>query len=164
MKIALLSDVHDRDLKLLAALEAAKELGCTHLFFMGDFATVSTFRLLCEEWKHGIDAVFGNNEYDWDAFHRVANRHAHVTLHGTIGCVTTEDGRRCYLTHLPWKALQAAESGQYDAVFYGHTHCADITQMGACLLVNPGEIQGRQAKPSIGVYDTTEHQVALYNV
>lgn len=164
MKIALLSDVHDHELRLLSALERARELGCTHLFFMGDIATLSTFRMLCEEWTHGIDAVFGNNEYDWDAFHRMANRYAHVTLHGTVATLTTADNRRCYLTHLPWKALQAAESGEYDAVFYGHTHSADISQMGSCLLVNPGEIQGRQAPPGIGVYDTAAHQVTLYTV
>lgn len=162
MKIALLSDVHDHELRLLSALAIARELGCTHLFFMGDIATLSTFRLLCEEWKHGIDAVFGNNEYDWDAFHRVANQYAHVVLHGTIATLTTEDNRRCYLTHLPWKALQAAESGLYDAVFYGHTHSAEVARVGSCLLANPGEIQGRQARPSIGVYDTAAHEVNLY--
>lgn len=164
MKIALLSDVHDNELRLLAAMEQAKALKCTHLFFLGDMATPGTFRLLCEEWPHGIDAIFGNNEYDWDAFHRIANQHAHVILHGTEATLTTEDNRRCYLTHQPWQAQQAAESGQYDVVFYGHTHHADITHVKGCLLANPGEIQGRQAPPSIGVYDTSTHQVSLYYV
>lgn len=153
MLIALLSDIHDHTTHLLLALHAAKQEGCTHLLFMGDMASASTFRTLRGEWKHGIDLVFGNNEYELGAFRQMAETWAQTTLHGDEANISL-DGRRIYFTHLPWSATKAAESGLYDAVFFGHTHCAEQSLLGGTLVVNPGEVYGRQGAPSIGVYDT----------
>lgn len=153
MRIALLSDIHDHITHLLLALEAARAGGCTHLLFMGDMAELSTFRTLLEEWGHPIDLVFGNNEYQLREFRKMAATRDNTTMHGEIADITLQN-RRIFFCHLPWAALKAAESGAYDAVFYGHTHAADLRSVGNTLLVNPGEIYGRQSRPSIAVYDT----------
>ena len=153
MLIALLSDIPDHTTHLLLALHAAEQEGCTHLLFMGDMASASTFRTLREEWEHGIDLVFGNNEYELGVFRQMAETWAQTTLHGDEADITL-DGSRIYFTHLPWSATKATESGLYDAVFFGHTHSAEQRQLGGTLVVNPGEVYGRQGAPSIGVYDT----------
>ena len=163
MLVALLSDIHDHTTHLLLALQAAKEAGCSHLFFMGDMAGISTFRTLREEWPHGIDMVFGNNEYEIKSFERLADQWDQTTLHGYEAELEL-DGRRIYFTHLPWAALRAADSGRYDAVFFGHTHQAEQMLRGQTLLTNPGEIQGRQGAPGIGIYDTVSNSVRFLSI
>lgn len=163
MLIALLSDIHDHTTHLLMALHAAREMGCTHLLFMGDMAGTSTFRTLREEWPHGMNLVFGNNEYDTHTFFRMAEQWSDTTLHGMQADITL-DTRRIYFTHLPWSAVKAAETGLYDAVFYGHTHCPESRQIGTTLLANPGEVCGRQGAPTIGVYDTNSNSIRFVTI
>lgn len=160
MRVALLSDIHDHTTHLLLALQAAREAGCEHLLFMGDMAGTTTFRTLREEWHAGIDLVLGNNEYETGAFQRMAKAWAQTTLHGYEADIVL-DHRHIYFTHLPWHALNVAQAGTHDAVFYGHTHEPEIAMIGRTLLVNPGEIYGRQGPPGIGIYDTTTNTARL---
>ena len=153
MLVALLSDVHDHTTHLLLALHAAREEGCTHLLFMGDMAGFSTFRTMRDNWEYPMELVFGNNEFEKHAFCRAAEKWSQTQLHGDAADIVL-NSRRIFFTHLPWTATRAAESGHYDAVFFGHTHEAEIQQVNETLVVNPGEVYGRQSKPSIGVYDT----------
>ena len=163
MRAALLSDIHDHVTHLLLALEAARAEGCTHLLFMGDMAELSTFHLLMEEWEQPIDLVLGNNEYQIGTFRKLADTRGNVRFHGEEADIQLH-GRSIFFCHLPWTALKAAESGQYDAVFYGHTHAAEIRQLGHTLLANPGEIYGRQSRPSIGIYDTENNTAHLIHI
>ena len=163
MLIALLSDIHDHTTNLLLAVNAARTEQCTHMLFMGDMATMSTFRTLREEWGHHIDLVFGNNEYEISAFQRAAQQWHRVTLHGECADISL-GGRRIFFCHLPWIAAKAAESGHYDAVFFGHTHESEIHHIGKTLIANPGEVYGRRGKPGIGIYDTESNTVRMVNI
>lgn len=163
MRIALLSDIHDHTNHLLLAVHAARAEKCEHLLFMGDMASLSTFRTLREEWGHHIDLVFGNNEYEISAFQRAAQQWHRVTLHGECADIIL-DGRRIFFCHLPWTAAKAAESGNYDAVFFGHTHVPEVLTVRNTLVANPGEVYGRQGKPSIGIYDTESNTVRIVNI
>lgn len=160
MLVALLSDIHDHTTRLLLALHAARKHGCSHLLFMGDMAGTSTFRTLREEWSYDMHLVFGNNEYDTHTFLRMAEQWPDTTMHGMQADISLGN-RRIFFTHLPWHALKAAETGLYDAVFYGHTHCPESRQIGATLLANPGEVCGRRGAPTIGVYDTDSNTIRI---
>ncbi len=166
MLVALISDIHDHSTRMLLALERARELGCTHLLCMGDFSSIPTFRLLCEEWEHGLDAVFGNNEWERTSFLRVAEEYPNAALHGDAATVTLGD-RTVFFCHYPQLAARAAESGRYDAIFFGHTHHAELRPAVDGyhpLIVNPGDVQGRYGSPSMAVYDTdsnTAQRVSL---
>lgn len=163
MLLALLSDIHDHTTHLLLALQAAQEHGCTHLLFMGDMASVSTFRTLREEWPHPIDLVLGNNEYEIDTFQRLSTLWPHTRFHGTHADIVL-NGRHLFFCHLPWTASQAAASGRYDAVFYGHTHIPDQQMSGHTLLANPGEVCGRHGSPTMGLYNTTDNSFRLLTI
>ncbi len=163
MRIALISDIHDHSTRLLVALERAQKLGCEHLLCMGDLAQISTLRLLCEEWTPGADIVFGNNEWQRESFLRVADEYPHVTLHGDTAGIQL-GGRQIFFCHYPHVAARAAESGRYDAIFFGHTHRAEIHPAipgRLPLFVNPGDVQGRYGKPSMAVYDTENNRARL---
>ncbi len=163
MRVALLSDIHDNITHLLLALHTAEQHGCTHLLFMGDMTAASTFRTLREEWPHPIDLVFGNNEYELNAFSRIAEASANTRLHGTAANIEL-DKRRLFFTHLPRDAYKTAEAGNHDAVFYGHTHTQEIRTIGSTLVVNPGEIYGRNGVPSIGIYDTLTNSASIIRI
>ena len=124
MKLAILSDIHDKEDNLLLALNKAQHLQCEHLLFLGDMTSLSTFRTLREGWPHGIDLVLGNNEWQLAEFKRAAKQWPRTTLHGKQGDLCL-GGRRLFICHLPCPAELAAQSGLYDATFYGHTHEAE---------------------------------------
>lgn len=163
MLVALLSDIHDHTTHLLLALQAAKERGCTHLLFMGDMASASTFCLLREEWPHPLDLVFGNNEYELQTFERMASQWPHTTLHGDLADITLGE-RRLFFCHLPRDAGRAVRSGKYDAVFFGHTHQAEVCTSGHTLIANPGEVYGRREAPGFAVYNTETNTVQLISL
>jgi predicted phosphodiesterase len=61
--------------------------------------------------------------------------------------------------HFPALARNAAASGNYSAVFFGHTHRrawekVRLDSGAEVLLANPGDIEGRYAAPGGLVYDT----------
>lgn len=163
MKIAVLSDIHDHTTHLLLALEAAREAGCVRMIYLGDMVHSNTLTTLLREWELPLDIVFGNNEYELEVFDRIVQGAPHATLHGDAGALEA-DGKRIFFCHLPSYARRAADSGRFDAVFYGHTHCADIQMYGTVLLANPGEVLGRQSAASIGVYNTEEHHFSVFPI
>ncbi len=160
MKIALLSDVHDNINNLLAALQGAKEAGCTHLFYMGDIVEHATLNLLLEEWGQPADIVFGNNEYD-KAAHLQLTRQYPQARHHRYEAELCIDGRKVYFTHLPYQIAAKAESLNYDAVFYGHTHVAEQYSHQGTLIANPGEVGGVRRPPQFGIYDTQTNSVTF---
>ncbi len=162
MLIALISDIHGHESHLLLALARAQELGCTHLFCMGDIAELSTLRLLCEEWTQEADLVFGNNEWQQALMERLVEQYPHITLHGRTAQLVL-GGRRIFFCHYPWVAAKAAQEGSYDAIFFGHTHVAELYPAadGLPLFANPGELQGRSGRISMAVYDTDSNTAQL---
>lgn len=167
MLVAVLSDVHDSVTRLLTALAYAREAGCTHLLFAGDMESSTTFRLMREEWPHGMDVVFGNNETERVTFAHLAQEWEATRLHGDVGTLKLA-GRRLFLTHYPHVAAQAAATGEFDAAFFGHSHKAEsvyvsTAQGGRCLLANPGEVCGlRYGHPTFGIYNTDDNTFSLH--
>lgn len=154
MKIAILSDIHDRLDHLEAALEKAKSMGCERLFYLGDFCAPFTLRALIDGFPGTINAVLGNNDGDPLFLGRVEAQSENLHLHGYFADFNVRD-LRIALTHSPKIAKAVALSGQYNAVFFGHTHVAENTVLdNGTILANPGEIMGRFGKVTFGIYDT----------
>ncbi len=163
MKIALMSDVHDRTENLLLALYQAKQAGCARLFYMGDIVELSTLNLMLEEWQLPAYLVFGNNEYDRASHQRMAAQYKDIVHHGYEAEIEVEN-RNIYFTHLPYQVSEKAESGKYHAVFFGHTHVAEQFTRQGTLVVNPGEVGGVRRPPSFAVYDTETNDVRFYRI
>ncbi len=65
-------------------------------------------------------------------------------------------GTRLAYCHYPKYAEKLAESGRYDVVFYGHNHKPWEEKIGRTVLLNPGEIQARDGKPTFAIYDLSK--------
>lgn len=165
MLVAIMSDVHDRQRNLLTALKRAKELGCEHLLYLGDFVHPSTLQVMLESWLQPLDFVLGNNEYELEAFDALASQRANVHFHGYDGDAVLGE-RHIFFTHTPHDAIsRGLNSGLYDAVFYGHTHAsAAFTAPDKTLMVNPGELYGRRESPGFAVYCTRSNTVTFHKI
>ncbi|OGM28047.1 hypothetical protein A2962_05525 [Candidatus Woesebacteria bacterium RIFCSPLOWO2_01_FULL_39_61] len=70
------------------------------------------------------------------------------------------DGKKLAFCHYPKLGELLAKSGEYDAVFYGHTHEVRNEVMGKPLLLNPGVVCGinfdkaAYGKETYAIYDT----------
>ena len=157
MKIAILSDIHDRLDHLEAILTRVSEEGPERLFFLGDFCAPFSLAALAEGFKGPIDAVFGNNDGDEYLLCKIAAGFPQVTLHGHLAELDL-GGRKIALHHYPDVALRLAESGAYDAVFSGHDHERYLRLVGDTIWANPGEIMGRLGAPGFGIYESEDNR------
>lgn len=156
MKVAVLSDIHDRLDHLSWALKWVKQTEGERLFFLGDFCAPFTLDALGEGFEGPIDAVFGNNDGDQFLLSKVAAKYDQITLHAPLAELEV-DGRKAALNHYPEIGKRLAESGAYDAVFTGHDHLRYIHKIGDAIWANPGELMGRLGAPSFGVWDTRDN-------
>jgi putative phosphoesterase len=149
VKIAIVSDSHDRAPLLAAAVNAAKAAGAQLVLHCGDLIGAMTLRPTL---RLGLPVhlVHGNNLGDAQALHQLAGESGgQLTYHGADAALTLA-GRRVFATHYPHYARGLACTGDYDIVCCGHSHAASVAQQptvtGATTwLLNPGTVAGLAA-------------------
>ena len=156
MRIAIFSDSHDNIWNLDKALAAVNEAGCERLLHCGDLVAPFIVAQIAQAFDGPVHIVEGNNDGDGRLQQQVTADFSHVTLHGPYAELEL-GGRRLALIHYPQPARRIAQSGLFDLVCYGHDHQPHWERIGACLLVNPGEVMGRYGAPSWGLYDCANH-------
>ena len=162
MKIGVLSDIHENFHNLILALDELKRLHVDHIFCLGDLINEGVAKVLAIS-EVPVFMIWGNNDGEVIGVVKTAYREGSaLTVSGNTYDFVEVDGRSLFLTHYDDLARPMAQSGQYDAVFYGHTHLAEIATEGDCLIVNPGEISAQKTrKATIAVYDTTSNSAEL---
>lgn len=161
MKIAILSDIHDNIWALKKVMDEIA--GVDVLLFCGDFCAPFSLALMAERFRGPIHCVAGNNDGDVLLLIRNAEKAGNVTWHGPFADLQL-DGRRIFMHHYPAIAERVAASGQYDLVCCGHSHQAEIRQVKATTLLNPGEVMGRFGHSTFALYDTATGQAELKEV
>jgi putative phosphoesterase len=152
--IGVFSDVHDNLENLRKALLIYKERGVQTLIFCGDFCSPIPSRVMAGEFEGEIHVVFGNGDGDRFAISNLARtQFPNLKLHGEYAELEFE-GVKVAVTHYPFYARALARTGDYQAVFSGHTHVQSEERIGACLWLNPGEVLGWQGRPTCAIYDT----------
>ncbi len=163
MRVGVFSDVHDNLPSLERVLGAFADLGLTTLIFCGDFCSPIPARRIAA-FEGDVHCVFGNGDGDRFAMLRHALTEAtNFRLHGEHAELVL-DGRRVAVTHYPLYAQALARTGDYDAVFSGHTHESSMERFGDCLWVNPGEVLGWKGSPTYAVYDTGSNSAEILGV
>lgn len=147
MLIAALSDIHDRVGNLARVLEALAAHSPGILLCCGDITTPETLEVLAG-FEAPVHFCLGNCDQAGAAALLKFAR-SRLSLKGSakiMGSLKIPGGEVAF-THFPETARQAASSGKFKAVFYGHTHQARVEWVekdgNPCLLANPGDIQGR---------------------
>jgi putative phosphoesterase len=163
MKIAIMSDSHDNIWNIRKALETIASEGVAMIIHCGDY--IAPFSL--QELDHAgipVHGVFGNNDGDQylltsQAFTILNN----VTLHGICGNQDI-DGKKIAFTHEYVKARGMTAEGNYDLVCYGHSHEHKQEEIDGVILLNPGEIMGKDGNPGFCIYDTTRGDIQRINI
>lgn len=160
MRIGVFSDVHDNLAMLQAALDAFSARDVSTAIFCGDFCSPIPSRAM-GAWGGAVHCVFGNGDGDRFAIGAVAReQYPNLTLHGEYAELEL-GGRRLAVTHYPFYAQALARTGDYDAVFCGHSHQMKQERIGACLLLNPGEVLGAFGSSTVAVYDSETNSAEI---
>lgn len=153
MKIAVMSDSHDHILNLRKALDLIVSQNCGMIIHCGDFVAPFVFKELLQS-NIQVHCVFGNNDGDRYLLTRYAqDSSGQITLSAMIGHIVVE-GLRIAFTH-EWPVAEGlAFTGRYDLVCFGHSHQHVQQQIGKTLVLNPGEIMGKDGDPGFCIIDT----------
>ena len=147
MKIAIVSDTHDNMQNFNKVIDFLNVQKIEVMLHCGDVCNQQTVDEAVKRFKGEIHFARGNGDYD---------------LLNIPEFQEVEFGaKRVALVHYPDKAREIAESGNYDLVFYGHTHKPWEERIGRCRLVNPGELAGQRFKPCFALYDTETDKLEL---
>ncbi|MBN1220911.1 MAG: metallophosphoesterase [Anaerolineae bacterium] len=161
MLIGVLSDIHDNLENLRRALEIFKARGVQALIFCGDFCSPIPSREMAGGFGGEIHCVFGNGDGDRFTISNVAHtQYPNLKLHGEYAELEF-DGVKIAVTHYPFYAEALARTGDYQAVFCGHTHELHEERIGDCLWLNPGEVLGWKGRATCAVYDTASNSATI---
>jgi len=152
-----MSDSHDHLENLEVALRLALENGAGMIIHCGDFVAPFSLRAL-DRAGVPVHGVFGNNDGDQYLLTKLAmSELERINLHGQVGMLEVEDCRIAF-THLPVVGRGLAATGGYDLVCFGHSHNHFAERIGRTLLLNPGEIMGKDEAAGFCMYDTGDGQ------
>lgn len=154
MLIGVLSDIHDQLQNLDRALDLLSREGVETVLFCGDFCSPIPARAL-GRYDRVVHAVFGNGDGDRYRILQAAGTDdaPALRLHGEHAELELAD-RKVALTHFPLYGRALARTGDYDAVFSGHTHETHEQRFGDALWVNPGEILGWKGPPTLFLWNS----------
>lgn len=151
MKIAVISDTHDHLENVERAVSAVSERGAALLLHCGDICSPFVIDRLAG-FRGRSHVVFGNNDGDHYNIFRTAAKFPDVVVHHHAGFVETEGGIVAF-THYPEFGRGLAATGEYAAVFSGHTHRRMSELVGGTPHLNPGELMGLLERPGCIVFD-----------
>lgn len=166
MKIAVLSDIHDNIWNLEKILKWVKKEKCKAIIFCGDFCAPGTFKELAKT-NIPLHAIFGNVDAAFQLVALALTEFKHVKLYGYKGEHFGEvelGKKKIAFCHEPKFAAGLACLGEYNAVFYGHTHRTKVERIGKTLLANPGEVMGMSGKCTFGTWDTVSGKFEIIEV
>lgn len=159
MLVGIVSDSHDNEDSLEQALSALGDVDV--LIHAGDLCAPFIIDRLDKADKP-VHVVFGNID-DRHLTTKKAEEADNVELHGNEASVSFDD-KAFYVTHFPDVARLAAESGEYDVVVHGHTHEQRQEDVHDTVLVNPGELLGRQERRGYATYDTGSGELNMHRL
>lgn len=158
MKIAVVSDSHDHIWNMRRMVAQANDAGVDLIIHCGDL--ISPFMLEeLDAFRGHVHLVLGNNSGDQVLLmKRLGSREDNVTFHGWLGRIEA-GGMTLAFVHAPDIAVSIARSGDFDMVFFGHTHLWKQERVGRTVFLNPGEIMGKKEPAGWAMIDSRSRHV-----
>ena len=163
MRIGILSDTHDNLDMTGAAVKRLNREGVDLTLHAGDYVSPFVIPRLANL-QSPMVGVLGNNDGDHGLLAARFAEHSHLSLRGAFAAVDAGDVAIGLLHGDDRELLQALIGRKaFDIIVHGHTHKADVRDLGDILVVNPGEACGYlTGRPTIAVLDTaTRHAEVL---
>lgn len=158
MLLAVMGDSHDNRDKLRNAVKLAVDNGAKTLFHTGDLISAFMLRIL-NDFPGRIYLIKGNNDGDPLSVSRTIPQEC-PQIKEFGGFITVDfDEFRVAVTHYPETARAHAMAGDFDMVFYGHTHKFSEKRIGKTLLLNPGDLMGLKEEASFCLVESDTKEV-----
>jgi uncharacterized protein len=164
VKIGVVSDSHDHGAPLAAAVARARDWGAEAILHCGDIIGPNSLRSALAVGLP-LHVVHGNNLGDMLSLQRMAEGSKGALVYYGGDASFALGGRRLFMTHYPHLARGMACTGDFDAVFCGHSHVAQVESVegarGFTPLVNPGTVAGIGAEATmvLGDLETLSFQI-----
>lgn len=160
MRIAIVSDSHDRGEPLARAVAQARADGAQAVVHCGDVIGAHTLRPLLAIGLP-VHVVHGNNLGDLQAMWKICSASGGMLNYHGQDAELELGGRRLFATHLPRTARAFACTGDFDLVCCGHDHRAYVEQVANMAgsrtwLANPGTVAGLAARATWMLADLDE--------
>jgi putative phosphoesterase len=163
MRIAIMSDSHDQISNLQAAVTYCNAYNVQLLIHCGDL--ISPFMLdRLAAFGGSVHLIYGNNMGDQHLISSwCGTRFPSISHHGILGAVEA-GGLKIAFHHYPEIARGIASIGNFDVVCCGHNHLYKVEKIGETLFINPGELLGKDARPSFAILDSASKEVEKVEV
>lgn len=184
MLIAIISDIHDNEVNLKKVLNYCLENKITKIVCCGDLASDETLDFMADNFslQSGGEIFFTFGNADEDRFNNLALEqyaesgkdfavYKNVKIFREYG-ETIVEGKKIAFVHFPDIARKLGETGEYDFVFYGHTHKPWTEKLETrrkqyifdCTLLNPGNVAGQYYLPTFATWDTKNSEFKLLRI
>lgn len=158
MIVAVMSDSHDNIWKLREALAVVKNEGAGMIIHCGDFVAPFMLKELNDA-KIPVHGVFVNNDGDQYLLTKLSlTTLTNITFHGLVGQVDIGDFNIAF-THERIVGEGLASGGNFKMVCFGHSHEHFLKEIGPTILLNPGEIMGKDGRPGFCMVDTDTAEI-----
>lgn len=140
--IAILSDTHSRYATVEKALTIIAEHSVDSIIHCGDIEDAETVWLF----PPNTHFVFGNCDSERTSL-RQAIHGIGATLHEPFGKLEIDGKRLAFIHGDDQRTFRDLEhAGEYDFLFYGHTHIAKEHETGPTRVINPGALHRARVK------------------
>jgi len=153
MKVAIISDTHDKIDALKKLFEFTKKQGIEILIHCGDVCRGETLKEISKNFKK-VYLCWGNGEI-LESFEESLEN---VEIFENVGSLEIEGLKICF-SHFPNIAKKEFEKGIFDFVFFGHTHFPSLKEENGKYLANPGSLSF--FNPTFAILDTKEKKLEL---
>ena len=163
MKIAIVSDTHNNMANFKKAIEWINKEKIRLILHCGDISSQETIDEAKKLFKGEIKFVKGNADHGLELPEKIELEIEGNPSADSASSLQAGSGQvKIAFCHFPDNAKKMAQSGQFDLVFYGHTHrpwdekivCPEPNRRSETHMINPGELAGQFYKPTFAVYDT----------
>lgn len=164
MLIAIISDTHDNIPNLKKVLNYCHTNKIEKIIHCGDLATIETLDLLNDNFSGEILFTFGNMDDGHISTYDFKNNHYKKTRIFPDFGHSEITRKKVAFVHYPEVAKQLCESGQYDFVFYGHTHKPWTEIINNCTMLNPGNVANQYYPPTFAIWNTNDNLFRLIRI
>jgi putative phosphoesterase len=163
MQIAIISDIHDNLPNLQKVLDYCADQKIEKIICCGDITNQESLDFLNDNFSGEIFYAFGNADEGHLEKESLGKKYKKTSIFPDFGEASMEDKKIAFV-HFPDKAKELAENGQYDFVFYGHTHKPWTEKIGKCEMLNPGNVAGTFYPPTFAVWNLDDGKFSLIRV
>ena len=162
MKIAVISDIHENFHNLILSLEDMNAKGVEKILCLGDLMNAGIAKILAAQ-EIPTYMIWGNNDGEKvdimiASYRKDSNLDVSLNTYDFLDI----DGRLIFISHYNDLAAPMAQTGLYDAVFYGHNHLQKKETVNNTLVVNPGELCAQKTgNCTYAIYNTETNDAEI---